>query len=97
MSIRGKAHGFRKDARRKARANKREMEFDPRNNVIRLCLQGMGMEEKGDPEEASRLFLQAWNEATNDFEKYTAAYYVPDIKKCSRQIESGSRRLCSLR
>ena len=34
------------------------------------------MEEKGNPDEASRLFLQAWNEATNDFEKYIAAYYV---------------------
>lgn len=36
----------------------------------------MGMEEKCETEEASRLFLQAWNEATNDFEKFTAAYYV---------------------
>ena len=36
----------------------------------------MGMEEKGNAEEASRLFLQSWNEATNDFEKYIAAYYV---------------------
>jgi len=34
------------------------------------------MEEKGEPEAASRLFLQAWNEATNDFEKFIAAYYV---------------------
>ena len=52
------------------------MEFDPRNNVIALCVQGMGLEDKGKPEEASRLFLQAWNEATNDFEKFIAAYYV---------------------
>ena len=36
----------------------------------------MGMEEKGNAEEASKLFLQAWNEATNDSEKYIAAYYV---------------------
>ena len=52
------------------------MEFNPNNNVAKFCVQGMDMEEKGKPEEASRLFLQAWNEATNDFEKYTAAYYV---------------------
>ena len=52
------------------------MEFDPRNNVIELCVQGMALEESGKAEEASRLFLQAWNEATNDFEKYIAAYYV---------------------
>ncbi|MEO8112000.1 MAG: NAD(+)--rifampin ADP-ribosyltransferase [Ginsengibacter sp.] len=52
------------------------MEFNPGNHVIKLCVQGMGMEEKGEPAEASKLFLQAWNEATNDFEKFTAAYYV---------------------
>src|SRR5215218_4452156 len=52
------------------------MEFNPNNHVIKLCVEAMGMEEKGKPEEASRLFLQAWNEATNDFEKFIAAYYV---------------------
>src|SRR3954470_14346314 len=52
------------------------MEFDPNNNVIKLCVQGMEMEGKGKAEDARRIFLQAWNEATNDFEKFTAAYYV---------------------
>lgn len=52
------------------------MQFDPSNDVIKLCVQGMSMEEKGKPEEASKLFLQAWNEATNDFEKFTAAHFV---------------------
>src|SRR3954465_13581427 len=57
------------------------MEFNPNNNVVNLCLQGMVMEEKDKPEEASKLFLQAWNEATNDFEKFTAAYYVTRHQK----------------
>jgi rifampin ADP-ribosylating transferase len=35
----------------------------------------MGAEDKGEPEEATRLLLQAWNEAANDFEKYIAAYF----------------------
>lgn len=52
------------------------MEFNPNNPIIQLCLQGMDMEAKGNPQEASKLFLQAWNESTNDFEKFTAAYYV---------------------
>jgi tetratricopeptide (TPR) repeat protein len=52
------------------------MEFNPNNNIVRLCLQGLAMEEQGKAEEASTLFLQAWNESTNDFEKFTAAYYV---------------------
>lgn len=52
------------------------MEFNPANHVIQLCIQGMELEEKGKPEEASSIFLQAWNESTNDFEKFTSAYYV---------------------
>jgi len=52
------------------------MEFNPGNNIIKLCIKGMDMEEEGMPGEAGRLFLQAWNEAANDFEKFTAAYYV---------------------
>jgi hypothetical protein len=52
------------------------MEFSPSNNVVKLCIQGMAMEEKGEPDNASRLFLQAWNEATNDFEKFIAAHYL---------------------
>jgi rifampin ADP-ribosylating transferase len=56
------------------------MEFDPNDNVIKLCVQGMDA-EKSKPEEASRLFLQAWNEATNDFEKFTAAYFTARHQK----------------
>ena len=52
------------------------MEFNPANHVIKLCIQGMDMEGNGEPEEAGRLFLQAWNEATNDFEKFIAAHFV---------------------
>lgn len=57
------------------------MEFDPNNNVVKLCAQGMEMEGKGQPEEASKLFLQAWNQATSDFEKLTAAHYVARHQK----------------
>lgn len=57
------------------------MEFSPFNNVIKGCLQGMEMEEKGRPEEALKLFLQSWDEATNDFEKFIAAYYVARHQK----------------
>ena len=52
------------------------MEFSPFNRVVKLCLQGMEMEEKGKPEEASKLFLQSWDEATNNFEKFLAAHYI---------------------
>lgn len=52
------------------------MEFSPKNAVVQLCLQGMDLEGKNMPEEAGNLFLRAWNEATNDFEKFMAAYFV---------------------
>src|SRR6187549_3449224 len=52
------------------------MEFNPGNPIVKLCLQGMAMEEKAKHAEALELFIQAWNEATNDFEKFLAAYYV---------------------
>lgn len=55
---------------------KQHMEFNPSNPVVRRCLEGMDMAEGGNPEEASRLFLQAWHEATDDLEKFIAAYYV---------------------
>jgi tetratricopeptide (TPR) repeat protein len=57
------------------------MEFNPNNNVVKLCLQGMGMEEKGKPEEASKLFQEAWNEATYDEEKFISAHYVAQYQK----------------
>ena len=37
------------------------MEFNPHNNVIKLCIQGIAMEENGDADEARKKFLQAWN------------------------------------
>src|ERR1043165_9592889 len=57
------------------------MDFNPNNKIVKLCVQGMHMEEEGKPDEASRLFLQAWNEATNDFEKFIAAHYVARHQK----------------
>ncbi|HEU4901234.1 MAG TPA: NAD(+)--rifampin ADP-ribosyltransferase [Flavisolibacter sp.] len=39
------------------------------------------MEEEDKPEEARRLFLQAWDEGRNDFEKFTAAYHVARQQK----------------
>jgi tetratricopeptide (TPR) repeat protein len=57
------------------------MEFSPFNSVVKLCLQGMSMEDAGKPAEALNLFLQGWNEATNDFEKFIAAHYIARHQK----------------
>ncbi|PUV24963.1 NAD(+)--rifampin ADP-ribosyltransferase [Sphingobacterium athyrii] len=63
------------------------MEFSPFNNVVKLCLQGMSMEEAKQPEEALKIFMQAWSGATNDHECFLAAYYV------ARQQKTVSDRL----
>lgn len=55
--------------------------FDPKNKIIRLCMMGMGMEDQGNSEEASALFLKAWKEATDDFERFIAAYQIAKHKK----------------
>jgi hypothetical protein len=57
------------------------MEFNPNNPVVKLCIQGLGLEEKTQPEEAGQIFMQAWNESSNEFEKFIAAYYVARHQK----------------
>lgn len=52
------------------------MLFDPENDIVKLCAQGMALEGEGKSEEASVIFLKAWNDASNDVEKFTAAHYV---------------------
>lgn len=55
------------------------MQFDPNNRIVQLCAKGMEME--GLPEEASRLFQQAWDEATTSKEKFIAAHYLARHQK----------------
>ncbi|HEY6977452.1 MAG TPA: rRNA adenine methyltransferase [Chitinophagaceae bacterium] len=57
------------------------MQFDPNNNIIQLCARGMELEANQKPDEAQTLFLRAWDKATNDFEKFTAAHYVARHQK----------------
>ncbi len=57
------------------------MQFNPNNHVIQLCIQGITHKEKNQQDEAGRLFSQAWDEATNDFEKFLAAYFVARQQK----------------
>ena len=52
------------------------MTFDPNNPIMQLCVRGMELEGRGDRPGAHRLFLQAWEGAGNDLEKFTAAHYL---------------------
>lgn len=58
-----------------------KMEFSPNNSIVKLCIQGIEMEEKGRPDDATELFLQAWNDAKKDFEKFIAAHYIARHQK----------------
>ncbi|MGN6400151.1 MAG: NAD(+)--rifampin ADP-ribosyltransferase, partial [Flavisolibacter sp.] len=57
------------------------MEFSPKNNVVKLCLQGMNLEENGRQEQAKNIFLRAWDEAASGFEKFIAAHFVARHQK----------------
>ena len=52
------------------------MKVDQENPVNKLCVLGVMLESEGKVLEAAALFLQAWEEATNAAEKFTAAHYV---------------------
>jgi hypothetical protein len=54
--------------------------IDPQNKIVQLCAEGMQEEGAGKPEAAKALFLQAWNEAANAFEKLIAAHYVARLQ-----------------
>jgi tetratricopeptide (TPR) repeat protein len=53
-----------------------KMHFDTNNKIVNLCAKGMTLEGEGKNEEALKVFQQAWDQATNDFEKFTSAHYV---------------------
>jgi hypothetical protein len=52
------------------------MAIDPENQVVRYCAEGMERELDGRHEEASRLFMLAWDESKDTFERAIAAHYV---------------------
>ena len=52
------------------------MEFNQDNKVVQLCAKGMELEGQRKLPEAIRHFDEAWDIASNDFEKFTAAHYV---------------------
>jgi rifampin ADP-ribosylating transferase len=52
------------------------MQLEPDNKIVKLCARGMELEGEGKNEEASTTFLQAWEQAIGDKEKFIAAHYV---------------------
>ena len=50
--------------------------MDLDNPVVQLCIQGTQAEYAGRPDDAFKLYLQAWETAKDDFEACIAAHYV---------------------
>ena len=57
------------------------IKFDPNNVVIKLCMMGMGMEDGGNIEDATTMFNKAWQVATDDYERFIAAYHLARQQK----------------
>ncbi len=57
------------------------IKFDQNNDVIKLCMSGMNMEDGGNVEGATAMFHEAWHEAKNDYERFIAAYHLARQQK----------------
>src|SRR5690242_8842509 len=70
--------------------------MNPENPVVKLCVQGMEEESRGNLEEASRLFLSAWSQSTDDFERCIAAHYVARHQKSPEDALTWNQRSLEL-
>ena len=50
--------------------------MDTNNPTIKLCIEGVQAEFDGRMDDACKLYRQAWEESTNDYEACIAAHYV---------------------
>jgi tetratricopeptide (TPR) repeat protein len=66
--------------------------MNPDNLVVKLCAQGMEYESKGNFEQASSLFMSAWNQSTDDFERCIAAHYVARHQKSPDEALTWNQR-----
>jgi len=70
--------------------------MNPDNTVVKLCVEGMEQESHGNLEEASRLFLSAWSQSTDNFEKCIAAHYVARHQKTPEDALTWNQRSLEL-
>lgn len=57
------------------------MEIDPNNPVVKLCAEGIAAEMAGRIDDAAKLYQDAWNAKTDDYEACMAAHYVARVQK----------------
>ena len=50
--------------------------MDPNNPIVKLCVEGMRAEGENRFDDARRIFTQAWETCSDDFEACIAAHYL---------------------
>jgi tetratricopeptide (TPR) repeat protein len=60
------------------------MKLDPNSPIVQLCVAGVACEAEHRFNDAMSLYMQAWNEASNDFELCIAAHYVARHQRSTR-------------
>ena len=58
-----------------------EIKFSPNNAIVKLCVGGLTLERSGRMEDAAAIFYQAWQESTDDYERFIAAYHYARHQK----------------
>jgi len=59
--------------------------MDPNNPVVKLCAVGIGEELAGRRDAAAKLYQDAWNSRTSDYEACIAAHYVARLQATPRE------------
>jgi len=59
--------------------------MDPDNPVVKLCAVGIGEELAGRRDAAAKLYQDAWNSRTSDYEACIAAHYVARLQATPRE------------
>ena len=57
------------------------MNLDPNNPVVRHCVAGVACESEHRFADALSLYMRAWNESSDDFERCISAHYVARHQK----------------
>lgn len=67
------------------------METDPNNPVVRLCAEGISSEMAGKADEATRLYQEAWEARTDDYEACIAAHYLARVQRTPNEVLNWNR------
>ena len=68
------------------------MNIDPDNPIVRLCAQGIAAEGEGRDVDAMRLYQEAWDKHSSDYEACIAAHYLARYQETPEEILAWNER-----